>query len=153
MADDRCERYAEAINNALPHEPLDSDIRRAADAAMAVADSEHSEKLNGLTAQAIHIVAAVESLTEENTRIYAELVETRRRAVNDIFSKNDDIARLREELAATVENLDHADENTARADEECERLRAELDALRKAVTDRRKHIALGHVNDNIQRRH
>lgn len=77
----RRDRYAAALSAAGGHDwttildyPKDvADYRAAADAVMDIADAEHDAKLNGLTAQAIHIVAAVDALSEENARLRAHL--------------------------------------------------------------------------------
>lgn len=82
---ERSERYAVAIHDAVETDfsladeepPVQAHFAVAAEAAIAVADAEQDAKLSGLTAQAIHIMAAVETLSEENTRLHAEVERLR----------------------------------------------------------------------------
>ncbi|MFJ9408609.1 hypothetical protein [Streptomyces sp. NPDC101393] len=82
MSSDRRERYAAAMAGYMGHVhdvdgPTPEGYYPVADAAMAVADAEISEKLNGMQAQALRLVAATESLAEENAHLRAELEQAR----------------------------------------------------------------------------
>ena len=134
MSDERRERYAAAIIEAQSQAyiPYDLTAYHYADAAMAVADAEQQETEDAYMVAAV-IRKDLETAREENARLKAEqrglrenlesaeaeireqdadiarlraeLSDTKRRATDDLFAKNDEIFRLREGqelLSATI---------------------------------------------------